>query len=204
MLPAVLAPLDDDRRSIERVLDVLEATSEPEVRADLAGELVRLTARYQNAMERGLYTILRNRSGHSPEVEEAERRQHRLREAMNEIRRRTLHLKPLNAHADDPDGFEAALGTLIAAVRAQLDYEDNQLLPLVEQLNVEDRGDLRRHMEHAVAHASSHPDPPHNPIGRAVANLKEKLDRVVNDTSTIRHPGLERLKREGEPGSERN
>jgi signal transduction histidine kinase len=204
MLPAVLAPLDDDRRSIERVLDVLEATSEPEVRADLAGELVRLAARYQNAMERGLYTILRNRSGHSPEVEEAERRQHRLREAMDEIRRRTLHLKPLNAHADDPDGFEAALGTLIATVRAQLDYEDNQLLPLVEQLNVEDRGDLRRHMEHAVAHASSHPDPPHNPIGRAVANLKEKLDRVVNDTSITRHPGLERLKREGEPGSERH
>jgi len=204
MLPAVLAPLDDDRRSIERVLGVLEATSEPEVRADLAGELVRLAARYQNAMERGLYTILRNRSGHSPEVEEAERRQHRLREAMNEIRRRTLHLKPLNAHADDPDGFEAALGTLIAAVRAQLDYEDNQLLPLVEQLNVEDRGDLRRHMEHAVAHASSHPDPPHNPIGRAVANLKERLDRVVNDASTTRHPGLERLKREGEPGSERH
>jgi signal transduction histidine kinase len=203
MLPPVLAPLDDDRRSIERVLDVLEDTSQPEVRADLAGELVRVGARYQDAMERGLYTILRNRSGPSPELEEAERRQHRLREAMNEIRRRTLHLKPLNAHADDPEGFEAALGSLIAAVRAQLDYEDHQLLPLVERFNVEDRGDLRRHMEHAVAHASSHPDPSHNPIGRAVANLKEKLDRVANDTSTPWHPGWERLEREGEPGSER-
>ncbi|HWE70456.1 MAG TPA: hypothetical protein VG205_08840, partial [Acidimicrobiales bacterium] len=122
----------------------------------------------------------------------------------NEVRRRTIHVKPLNAHADDPDGFEAALGSLIAAVRAQLDYEDNQLLPLVERFNVEDRGDLRRHMEQAVAHASSHPDPPHNPIGRAVANLKEKLDRVVNDSSTTWHPGLERLQRGGDPDTERH
>ncbi|HEX3462236.1 MAG TPA: hemerythrin domain-containing protein [Acidimicrobiales bacterium] len=200
MFPAVLAPLDDDRRSLESVLHLLEETSEPEVRADLAGELIHFCARYEDALERGLYSTLRNRPGHSAQVTETERRQRRLRDAMQDVRKRTLHVKPINAHADDPEGFERSLEALIAAARAQLDYEDQELLPLVDELGADDRDHLLRNLEHAVAHASSHPDPPHNPVGRAAVNLKEKLDRAVDDTSTISHPGTERLHPEGGRG----
>ena len=44
-----------------------------------------------------------------------------------------------------------------------------------------------------MAHATTHPDPPHNPIGRAVATIGEKVDRALNDTSTTSHPGVEQL-----------
>ncbi|HEX3841448.1 MAG TPA: hypothetical protein VHU85_11695 [Acidimicrobiales bacterium] len=196
MLPVVLAPLADDRRSLEEVLSLLEGRSSLEVRADLAGELIRLCSRYEDAVERGLYSILRNRPGHSIEVAEAERRQHLLRTTMHEMYKRTMHVKPLNAHADDPEGFESSLEPLVAAARAQLDYEDRELLPLVDELGAEDRDHLLRNMEQAVAHASSHPDPPHNLVGRAVANLKEKFDRAVNDTSTTWHPGMDQLDEE--------
>jgi hypothetical protein len=196
MLPAVLAPLDDDRRSLEEVLNLLEETSSLEIRADLAAELIRLCSRYEDAMKRGLYSTLHNRPGHSTAVTEAERLQHRLRTIMQEMYKRTMHVKPINAHADDPEGFERSLEALTAAARAQIEYEDRELLPLVDEFGAEDRDHLLRNMEHAVAHASSHPDPPHNPVGRAVANLKEKLDRVVNDTSTTWHPGMDQLDEE--------
>ena len=38
-LPTLLAPLDEDRRRLVAVLDLLADTPEPEARADLAGEL---------------------------------------------------------------------------------------------------------------------------------------------------------------------
>ena len=38
-LPTLMAPLHEDRRQLVAVLDLLAVTSEPETRADLAGEL---------------------------------------------------------------------------------------------------------------------------------------------------------------------
>jgi hypothetical protein len=85
------------------------------------------------------------------------------------------------------------LDALIDAVRRHLDQEDRDLFPLVARLDPADQERLSDHLERAVATASTHPDPPHNRIGRALANLGEKIDRAVNDTSTAWHPGMDRL-----------
>jgi hemerythrin-like domain-containing protein len=192
-LPTLLAPLDEDRRQLVAVLDLLVDTSEPEVRADLAGELVKFSARYEDAKERALYPALRGQEGTEAQLGRAEEDQAAVRSAMVEVRDRTRHIKPANAHADDPEGFEQSLDTLIAAVHRHLDQEDREVLPLVDTLDSAEQRELARKLERAVAHATTHPDPPHNPIGRAVATVGEKIDRTVNDTSTTSHPGIEQL-----------
>lgn len=112
---------------------------------------------------------------------------------MVEIRTRTRHIKPANAHADDPEGFEQSLDTLISAVHRHLDQEDREVLSLVDGLGPAEQRELGRKLERAVAHATTHPDPPHNPIARAVTTIGEKMDRALNDTSTTSHPGVEQL-----------
>jgi hypothetical protein len=192
-LPTLLAPLNEDRARLVAVLDLLADTAAPEARADLAGELVRVCARYEDAKERAVYPALRGQSGHSAAIDRAEDDQRAVRRAMVEIRNRTRHVKPINAHADDPEGFEQSLDALIDAVRRHVDQEDQELLPLVSGLDPAEQRELSRHLERAVATASTHPDPPHNPLGRAVAKLGERIDRTVNDTSTTWHPGVDRL-----------
>jgi hemerythrin-like domain-containing protein len=196
-LPTLMAPLHEDRRQLVAVLDLLAVTSEPETRADLAGELVRLSARYEDAKQRALYPALRGQPGTEAPIARAEEDQAAVRSAMVEIRNRTRHVKPINTHADDAEGFEASLDALIDAIHSHLDQEDRELLPLVDALDPADQRELARKLERAVAHASTHPDPPHNPIGRAMATIGEKIDRAVNDTSTTWHPGVEQL-----PGDE--
>lgn len=191
-LPTLLAPLDEDRRQLLAVLDLLADTTEPVVRADLAGELVRLSARYEDAKERALYPALRRQGAGAP-ISRADEDQAAVRSAMVEVRNRTRHVKPANVHADDPEGFEQSLDILIDAVQRHLDQEDREVLPLVEALDPAEQRELSRGLERAVAHATTHPDPPHNPIGRAVATIGEKIDRAVNDTSTTSHPGVEQL-----------
>jgi hypothetical protein len=192
-LPTLLAPLDEDRRQLVAVLDLLADTTEPVVRADLAGELVRLAARYEDAKERALYPALRGHGVAGAQISRAHEDQAAVRSAMVEVRNRTRHVKPANVHADDPEGFEQSLDILIAAVQRHLDQEDREVLPLVEELGPNEQRELSRKLERAVAHATTHPDPPHNPIGRAVATIGEKLDRALNDTSTTSHPGVEQL-----------
>jgi hypothetical protein len=192
-LPTLLAPLDEDRRQLVAVLDLLAVASEPETRADLAGELVRLSARYEDAKERALYPALRGQPGTEAPIARAEVDRAAVRAAMVEIRNRTRHVKPINAHADDPEGFEVSLEALIGAIHSHLDHEDRELLPLVDALGPADQRELARNLERAVANATTHPNPPHNPIGRAMATIGEKIDRAVNDTSTTWHPGVEQL-----------
>ena len=57
-LPTLMAALHEDRRQLVAVLDLLAVTSEPETRADLAGELVRLSARYEDAIPNSYVTSL--------------------------------------------------------------------------------------------------------------------------------------------------
>ena len=85
------------------------------------------------------------------------------------------------------------MDALIDAVGRHLEQEDRELLPLVARLDPAEQEELSDHLERAVATASTHADPPHNPIGRALANLGEKIDRTVNDTSTAWHHGMDRL-----------
>ncbi|HEY6622785.1 MAG TPA: hemerythrin domain-containing protein [Acidimicrobiales bacterium] len=192
-LPTPLAPLDEDLRQLVAVLDLLGETPEPEARADLAGELVRVCARYEDEKERALYPALRSQTDSPAALARAEEDQRAVRRAMVEMRNRTRHVKPINAHADDPEGFETSLDALADAVRRHLDQEDRDLFPLVARLDLADQEKLSDQLERSVATASTHPDPPHNRIGRALANLGEKIDRAVNDTSTAWHPGMDRL-----------
>ena len=179
-LPTLLA-LDEDRRQVVAILDLLGDTAEPEARADLAGGLVRVCARYEDEKERAVYPALRRQSDYPAELARAEDDQRRVRQAMVEIRNRTRHVKPINAHADDPERFEKSLDALIDAVGRHLGQEDRELFPLVARLDPADQEELSDHLERAVATASTHPDPTHNPIGRALASLGEKIDRTDDD-----------------------
>lgn len=49
--------ISSDRHRLESVLELLEETDEPEARADLADEAVRLCARYEDLMERVIYRL---------------------------------------------------------------------------------------------------------------------------------------------------
>ncbi|HWE68140.1 MAG TPA: hemerythrin domain-containing protein [Acidimicrobiales bacterium] len=190
-LPSVLAPLNDDRRRLDAVLELLEETSEPEARADLADEAVRLCARYEDVMERVLYPLLRRDS--RLQVDRAEREQRQVRAALRDMRARTRHVHPIDAHASDPEGFEQSLGELIDLIRSHLSQEDQDLLPMANRLGADAQAELHNRIERAVVHASSHPSPPHNRIGHALVNLMDKVDRTIRDSSTTWHPGLDLL-----------
>lgn len=190
-LPSVLGPLDEDRRRLDMVLELLEETSEPEVRADLADEVVRLCARYEDVMERAVYPVLRK--GGRPQVDRAEQEQRQVRAAMEDMRARTRHVQPIDAHASDPEGFEQSLGELIDAVRRCLAREDDDLLPMAGRLDPRTQAELHDQVERTLAHASTHPNPPRGPIGHALATLLDKVDRTIRDSSTTWHPGLQRL-----------
>ncbi len=194
VLPMPLAPMAEDRRQVLSILDALDHTDEPETRAELAGELVHFCARYQDAEARAVYPVLHAIAHEPADVDDAEHDQRAIREAMSQMRKRLRHVKPINVHANDPEGFEALLEQLVGSVRAYLLREDRRLFPLVEDLDDRAQQRLLVEVERAVAHASSHPDPPHNPIGRFVANVDETIERVVHDASTPWHPGLKYLK----------
>jgi uncharacterized protein (TIGR02246 family) len=190
-LPSVLTPLEEDRRRLDEVLEVLEETDEPEARADLADEVVRLCARYEDVMERVIFPFLRE--GNRPQVDRSEREQRRLRASMRDMRGRTRHVHPIDAHASDPEGFDHSLRQLIGLIRSHLSQEDQDLLPIASGLDADAQVELRHRLERAVGHASSHPDPPHNRFGHALMSLIEKVDRNIRDSSTTWHPGLELL-----------
>jgi hemerythrin-like domain-containing protein len=190
-LPSVLAPLGEDRRRLEAVLELLEETSEPEVRADLADEAIRLCARYEDVMERAVYPMLRK--DNRPQVDRAEREQRQVRAAMRDMRARTRHVQPIDAHASDPEGFEQSLDELIDVIRTSLAREDQDLLPMAGRLDADAQAELHNQVERTLAHASTHPDPPRNRIGHALASVMDKVDRTIRDSSTTWHPGLELL-----------
>lgn len=190
-LPSVLTPLAEDRRRLETVLQLLGETDRPEARADLAAEAVRLYARYEDVFERVIYPLVR-RDERLP-ADGAEREQRQVRAAMRDMRSRTRHVHPIDAHASDPEGFEDSLRVLIGSIRSHLSQEDQELLSMASRLDADAQAELRNRLERAVAHASSHPDPPHNRIGHALMSVMEKVDRTIRDSSTTWHPGLELL-----------
>jgi hypothetical protein len=178
---------------LRAILDVLDQEGDPTSRADLAIELVGSSAKYEDVIERVVYPTLRSIGQDTKELDRAESDRLVIREGLTDLRHRTQHVKPSNVHASDPEGFEDLLDRLVDAVRVQLDHEDKVLFPLLDQLPGTDLADLRNEVEKAVAHASTHPHPPHSTVGRAVRSVMEKLDRSVHDQSTISHPGIDRL-----------
>ena len=194
-LPPALEPLQNDRDQIVAILDRLSGPLEAVDRADLAGELVRFGARYQSVMDQAVYPMLREQFGDVPDLRRASDDGEALRESLAEVRRRTRHTKPINAHIDDPEGFDQALDELWRAASSSLVHEEEDLQPLVGRLDAAARDELHSRVDHAVAHASVHPNPPQNPIARAVVSIGEKIDRAVNDVSTTTHPAAEDVAR---------
>ena len=50
--------MDEDRRRLIAILDLLDASTEAVIRADLAVELVGVAARYEDVKERAVYPVI--------------------------------------------------------------------------------------------------------------------------------------------------
>jgi hypothetical protein len=192
-LPTSLVPLEENRRQLFATLDLLDQTSELITRADLASELVGISARYEDVKARVVYPALRASGAGGKEIDRAEQDQRSVRDALSDIRQRTQHIKPDYVHADDPEGFEKALGGLVEAIRIHSEHEDSVLFPILAELDPQANEDLLGDVEHAVKHASTHPNPPQSRVGRAIVAVGEKLEHDVKDESTQLHPGVDKL-----------
>ncbi len=192
-LPEALKPLTENRRELYAIMDLLDGERDPTARADLATELIGSSARYEDALDRVVYPALRKMGKELPELDQAESEQRAIREALTELRKRTQNVKPSNVHASDPEGFEELLDQLVDSVRTHLDNEDTELFPMLAKLEVPKASELRDDVEHAAAHASTLPNPPHTAVGRAVMGAIDKLNRGGHDQSTVSHQEVDQL-----------
>jgi len=192
-LPYVLEPLAADRKRLFTILDLLKRNEDPVVRADLASELVGTCSRYEDVKARVIYPALERVAGEQGELARGEADRTSVREALAEIRERTLHVNPADVHWEDPDGFEAVLDELITLIHAHVEHEDEILFPALTELDADERSRLRSEVEDGVAHASTYPNPPKHLLGRAVVAVIEKLERGPQDEADPWHPGVELL-----------
>jgi hemerythrin-like domain-containing protein len=192
-LPYVLEPLAEDRKRLFTILDLLEQNEDPVVRADLASELVGTCSRYEDVKARVVYPALERLAGEQDELTRGEEDQKSIREALTEIRERTLHVKPADVHWEDPEGFEAALDALVALIHTHVEHEDEVLFPVLSELGPDERSRLRSEVENGVAHASTYPNPPQHLFGRAVISVIERLERGPQDEADPWHPGVRLL-----------
>ena len=192
-LPYVLEPLAEDRRQLFTILDLLDRSDDPVVRADLASELVGTCSRYEDVMARVVYPALERLVGDDEDLAQGGEDRTDVREALAAIRKRTLHRTPSNVHTEDPEGFETMLNDLVALIRAHVEHEDKVLCPVLSALGAEERLPLRNDVEHGVAHASTYPNPPQHLLGRALVAVIERIERGPDDASDTWHPGVELL-----------
>jgi hypothetical protein len=167
-LPSALEPLQENRRELTAILDLLDDERDPTARADIAGELVGSCARYEDVKDRVIYPALRTMAADSAEIDRAEADQQAIRDALGAIRHRTQNIRPSDVHATDPEGFEQVLDGLVEEIRVHLEHEVRTLFPMLDGLAGGPLDALREDVERAVGHASSHPDPPSNAVGRAI------------------------------------
>lgn len=197
-LPEQLSALEGERAHLDSMLDVLRTSDEPVVRADVADQLVGSVARYENVIHDVVYPVLDGVVVGPSDLERGESDNRQVRDALVEIHDRMKNVKPINAHADDPEGFERAVEALVELVRSHLDHEDQVLLPRLEGMDPAEAESLRAEVDRAVAHASSHPDPPSNPIKRKLVEIGDALERTLHDQSTPWHPGVEEVEQHEE------
>jgi hypothetical protein len=195
-LPIALEPLEELRETLLTSIRLLETEQDGTVRADLASETVGIAARYEDVKERVVYPALRRVSAPQEMLDQAEMQQGKVRTSLEEVRRRTRHVKPNDVFADDPEGTEQAIETMVADLRRHLSDEDAGILPVLARLDPESSRRLRSDVGKALATASTHPAPPHSRIGRVMVALHEKLERDVKDESTPVHPGVTKLHEE--------
>ena len=193
--PAFLAPLDDERARIERILGRLDETTDLTERADLGSELVRSASRYEDTLERGVWSTLPDPPPAAVAGLEDDRAA--LREVMVTIHEATMHVDPRNVHAPDPQGFEDALSDVCVRLRALLAKEDRAVADLAAQDTPEVSAQRTEAVARAFKHASERPVPPKTAIGRFVANANVKLDHTFEDVATPQHPGADTI--DGDP-----
>jgi hypothetical protein len=189
-LPAPFSPLIDERERIDRILNRLDRSEDLAERADLGSELVRSMSRYEDTLERVVWSA--SSDPNSAELLELAEDLQKLRDVMVVIQKRTQHVDPRNVHVSDSKGFEGALAEVARRVRAILVKEDRQFEQVEATLtSSESRERFTSDIAHAISHASEKPIPAKTAIGRAVANLGVKLDRNFEDVSTPLHPAAE-------------
>jgi hypothetical protein len=189
--PAPLQALEDDRTLLLRCLDALDEERPAVERADLATSTALLGARYENVLADSVYPLLVEALGDRSEIERAELRLQRAREAIGVVRGDVRGVAPINAHASDPEGFDNDIDAMVHSLRDLLHFEDAELLPLVEWLGPGEVDRLARGVDAARAHKTSLPDPPDNAVIRRLAEIKETVGLALNDRSTAWHPGVD-------------
>ena len=197
VLPEAMHDLQAERNLLEQSMDAMEHTASPTERADLAHAIALLGARYESVMQDSVYYAVRDVYGPAV-LTKAEEKVEAVRAALKGMRAKTRHVKPINAHADDPDGFEQTIEEMVKALRSLIAYEDEALIPLVDELDGQGARLLAERMEIGMARETSLPDPPDNPILRKLATLKETVGLALNDESTPWHPGLEHIGSQGD------
>lgn len=85
----------------------------------------------------------------------------------------------------------------MAAIRAYLDREVKELLPLIKGMEPDDADRLSDKLQSVAPHVTSLPDPLNNPLRRKVAEVAEAIERRVSDESTPWHPGVEHVEESG-------
>jgi hypothetical protein len=196
MVSKPLQVIEADRERLDEMLELILDTEDVVVRADLAEEMAVVAARCENVKADVLYPFLRNVPGSQEPLDRAEADQDSFRVVLAEMRGQTGRVKPVNALADDPDGFEQTLDALVRTLLTHLDREDDEVAPLVERLDPSETDELTEAMQWAATHPSSHPDPAGNPVLRKVEEIKETkeaIDLAVSDESTRWRPVVEAL-----------
>lgn len=186
------APLADERARIDRIVQRLHDTTDTTERADLASELVRAVARYEDIVERAVVPHMEDAVSADVIERHAEARV-QLRDAMTVIHERTLHMDPRNVHSSDPDGFEQAIDEVLRSIEAHFPEEDRSIVSAIEKIDAdpERREKLESDIANAAKHASERPHPPKTAIGRFVSNANVKLDHTFEDVATPHHPGAD-------------
>lgn len=192
-LPRAVAPLQMERDRLDQIIEELGATDDSTTRADLAGELVRTSSRYEDVKDRCVYPALETMGTAVQVLVSIREDEASIRDAMDVIRKRTAHMSPTNVRADDPEGFDDALDDLLDGINKHLAREEQDLLPLLDGLSPDAAEDLAENVTNALKHASEKPKPSRHRIGRVIGNLGDTLDRTVEDASTPQHPGRDKL-----------
>jgi len=192
-LPAPMRPLDEERTFLQQCLDAVDVAEDPAERADLAEGISLLAARYENVLADVFYPFLLETPENGGAVVKGQELLAQVRAAVKDMRAKTRNVKPINAHADDAEGFEVVLGTMTSSIRDLLDFENAQLFPLVAQLSPRDEARLNGQLVEQMTHETSLPDPSDNPVLRKLAEIRETLRLALHDESTRHHPGLDKV-----------
>ena len=193
-LPDTFSPLEEERERMERILDRLKVADYLTERAELGGELVRSASRYEDTLERAVWSAAPDAD--AAVLKELESDRSALREVMTKIHEATMHVDARNVHAPDPEGFEDTLNEVCDRLRAILVKEDREIRAIDSALdNDEDRTKLTHDIAHALKNASERPEPPKTALGRLVTNANVKLSHNVEDASPPEHPAADTIDR---------